>query len=57
MTLDIYTNWTKATVVYVNSELGLDNNAGTTPDSPKGSWGAALNYLRTNTTNASDRDR
>lgn len=56
MTLDIYTNWTKATVVYVNSELGLDNNAGTTPDSPKGSWGAALNYLRTNTTNASDRE-
>jgi hypothetical protein len=57
MTLDIYTNWTRATVVYVNSDEGNDNvNDGLTPETPFGSWGRAFQYLNTNSTNRNDRE-
>ena len=57
MTLDIYTNWTRATVVYVNPDEGNDNvNDGLTPETPFGSWGRAFQYLNTNSTNRNDRE-
>ena len=56
MTLNIYTNWTVATVVYVNADRGGDTNSGLTPDKPVGSWGKALEIIRNNTSNANDRE-
>lgn len=56
MTLNIYANWTEATVVYLNPETGIDTNSGQTSESPVGSWGAALNYLEDNTSNVNDRE-
>lgn len=56
MTLNIYVNWTQATVVYLNPDTGIDTNSGQTPESPIGSWGAALDYLENNTLDASDRE-
>lgn len=56
ITLNIYANWAQATVVYLNSETGIDNNDGLTSETAKGSWGAAIQYLENNTTNSSDRE-
>lgn len=56
ITINIYANWTPATVVYVNAERGGDTNNGLTPETPVGSWGAALNIIRNNTSNANDRE-
>lgn len=58
MTLNIYVNWKKATVVYVNGDIGNDNlNSGLTPDRPFGSWGKAINYLKSNTSSKNNRER
>lgn len=57
VTLNIYANWTKATVVYVNPETGNDNvNDGLTPETAKGSWGGAFEYLYNNSSNITDRE-
>lgn len=57
ITLNIYTNWTVATVVYVNPSTGTDNvYDGITPDTPFGSWGAAFNYLNNNSNDKQDRE-
>ena len=56
LTINVYANWTVATVVYVDSNNGTDANDGATPTTPVGSWGAALSLLRNNTANANDRE-
>ena len=57
ITLNIYTNWTIATVVYVNPVTGNDNlNDGLTPDTPFGSWEAGYKYLYNNSNNRNDRE-
>ncbi len=58
ITIDVYTNWVSATVVYVNQETGYDDiNTGLTPDSPFGSWGAAFNYINSHSADRNDRER
>ena len=54
--INVYANWTVATVVYVDSNNGTDSNDGLTPTTPVGSWGAALSLLRNNTANTNDRE-
>ena len=57
ITLNIYTNWTVATVVYVNPVTGNDNlNDGLTPDKPFGSWEAGYKYLYNNSNDRNDRE-
>lgn len=56
ITINVYANWTTATVVYVSQNIGVDSNNGLTPETPVGSWGAALRILRNNTSNANDRE-
>ena len=57
ITINVYTNWTEAKVVYLNPDTGNDNlNSGLTTDEPFGSWGAAFNYLYNNSSNRSDRE-
>lgn len=57
VTLNVYAKWVKATVVYVDSEKGVDSNDGLTPEKAKGSWGAALQYLRNNSSDVNDREK
>ena len=57
LTINIYANWTEATVVYVNPDTGNDNLfSGTTTDQPFGSWEAAFNYLYNNSNDRTDRE-
>ncbi len=58
MTINIYTNWATATVVYLNPETGNDNvNDGLTPEKPFGSWGKAFEYVKENTKEISNREK
>ena len=58
MTIDIYANWETAVVVYVNGDTGNDNvNNGLTPESPFGSWGKAISYLKSTSSNRNDREK
>ena len=56
ITVDLYTNWAQAKVVYVNGETGSDNNLhnGLSEDQPFGSWERAFEYLDSN--NTGDRE-
>ncbi len=56
ITINIYTNWTPATVVYVNQNTGVNSNDGLTPETPVGSWEDALRIITYSTSNANDRE-
>ena len=56
LVVNVYANWTVATVVYVDSNNGTDANDGLTPNTPVGSWGAALSLIRNRTANVNDRE-
>ena len=57
ITVDLYTYWAPATVVYLNGDTGADDvNTGLTESSPFGSWGYACNYLLQHSTNTTDRE-
>ena len=58
VTVDIYTNWIAAKVVYLNADSGNDNlNNGLTPETPFGSWQAASQYLYNNSNDRNDREQ
>ena len=57
ITVNLYTYWAPATVVYLNGDIGADDaDTGLTEDSPFGSWGKACQYLLQNSTNTNDRE-
>lgn len=56
ITINIYANWTPATVVYVNQNTGVDSNNGLTPETPVGSWQDALRIITYNSSNPNDRE-
>ena len=56
-TVNIYTNWIDAHVIYLKGTLGDDNFDGSSPDDAVGSWGRAFTLLRNNSTDTNDRER
>lgn len=57
LTINLYANWKKATVVYVNPDVGADDrDDGLSEDKPFGSWGKAFEYLYNNSSDRSDRE-
>ena len=56
-TVNIYANWKKANVIYLDGVNGDDNFNGLREDSPVGSWGRAFQLLENNVTNDTRNSR
>ena len=55
-TVNLYANWQRANVIYLNGEDGDDTFSGLRPDSAVGSWSKAFQLLEQNATTLNNRE-